>query len=659
MKTFKKINLSLKNKLLISFLAVLLIPSIIIGFNSYQSAENTINHIVMDSAEESTQLINQAISQFVDSQIQNIDYLSDTLQPDHIKDNQDEHTRVILDKIQASKPDVEQTYIGTETGEFMNSPTSFQNPPGYDPRERPWYQEAMKQKGKAIITDPYISKSSKQVVVTIAKATADGKGVVAVNLKLDSLTETINEMKIGKKGYVFLVDSNNHFISHPTEEAGAEAEDAYFTKIQASETGKFDYTIKGNQSKLAFLTNELTGWKIVGTFSQEEVDQSVQPILNKMLIVIGISLALGLLLILFMIRSIIKPISSLIGSAKKISNGDLSETATLTSNDEIGTLAASFDHMRDSLRKVLLSVNDKATSLAASSEQLTASTEQNSNAAKQISDSIQEVAFGSERQSQSLEESTQMVGEISTAMKHISDSSNEASLTAANASDVVQEGNKAIETSVNQMNYIKTTVSELSNSISDLGDHSMQIGQIIDVISGIAEQTNLLALNAAIEAARAGENGKGFAVVADEVRKLAEQSSQATEQIRQVILTIQNETNKAVQSMQSGSIEVDKGIEVVNHAGNSFARMKQFVENVSTQFQEVSASVQKISVGTEQMVGHFNEIMQVSEETAAGVQNVSASTQEQLASMEDISSSAASLTKMADELQEMVRTFKM
>lgn len=650
-----KRSLNLRNKLLLSFLVVLLLPSLIISVTSYQSSKSSIDQQMRDTVQKEVDIVNQTVDQFIRAQMENIDYLSDAIKAGLIDDNSDDQIRELLDTIQDSKTDVEQTYVGSETGEFMNSPTSFKNPPDYDPRERPWYQQAMDSKENVIITDPYVSQSSEQVVVTLAKATSDGKGVVAVNLELGSLTDMISQVAVGEDGYLALLDAENHYISHPTNEPGSEATEDYYKEINSSETGEINLEDK----RLGFTTSELTGWKTVGTMYQEEIKQAISPILYSTLIVIIVSLILGGLIVLFIIRSINEPIKQLVTATDRMSKGDLSIPIHLSRNDELGKLAQAFNQMRENLNEIILQVREKASTLAASSEQLNASTEQNTSATEQISSSIQEVTSSVEMQSQSIDESSVMVNEMAESIRQIAESSDRVSVTTVDAKSAVEEGNQALESTFGQMEYIKNTVHELSASIQDLGNRSQEISKIVDVITDIAEQTNLLALNAAIEAARAGEHGKGFAVVASEVRKLAEQSSESSEQIKQMIEAIQRETNTAVTSMETGTAEVDNGIKVVSHAGESFTAISGYVSTITEQIQQVTDQIQNISSGNEHFLNTFEEVANVANTTSDGAQNVSASTQEQLASMEEIRGSALSLTQMAEELHEMVEQFKL
>ncbi|WP_042222380.1 methyl-accepting chemotaxis protein [Oceanobacillus manasiensis] len=656
---FKKFTFSLRNKLLLSFLLVLLVPSCIIAYSSYTSAKNNTDSRMLETAQETVQMVDSTINQLLQAQMENVDFLSNAISAEDIVDGDTENLQSILSRSQASKADLEQSYVGTVGGDFIVAPDTIEVKPDYDPRERPWYQSAMENKGKVIITDPYVSSSTEVVVVTIAKATADGLGVIGVNLQLDSLSEMVDEINIGKEGYVFLLDENSHYITHPSNEAGSEATQEFMKDLYKSNNGMFDYKMEGDKKKLAFTTNETTGWKIAGSMYQSEVEDAVQPIFNTTLIVIAIALAAGIAVVVFIIRSITRPVNKLVEAADKMSNGDLTVSVTTKSNDEIGQLANAFNRMRKHLNEVIVQVRDKANNLAASSEELNASSQQNTVATEQITNSIQDVASGVENQSNRIDSSSRMAQDMSSSIQQIASSSNEVSSTAADATSVVQAGNKAIETTVGQMEFIKKTVHELSGNIEGLGNKTREIGNIVDVITNIAEQTNLLALNAAIEAARAGEHGKGFAVVADEVRKLAEQSSQSSEQIKDMIQSVQKESVDAVKAMATGTTEVERGIEVVSQAGQSFTDITSFVNTVTSQIQQVASKIQEISSGTEQFRETFDSLAGISETTSGAAQNVSASTEEQLASMEEITDSANSLSVMAEELQEVVEQFKL
>lgn len=377
------------------------------------------------------------------------------------------------------------------------------------------------------------------------------------------------------------------------------------------------------------------------------------------LITLVVSIAGCLLLALWLTRSIRRPVLRLVAEMKKVADGNLRvEPLVVKSRDEMFDLAQSFNEMTQSLKEVIRQVGTTSDQVAASAEELTASAEQTSRATEQIAVTVQEVAAGTDRQLASVEQGAKAIDDMSRGIRHIAANAQEASSMVVQVASMAGEGNKSIQAAVQQMNAIHHSIRELAGVVDGLGNHSQAIGQIIEVITGIAEQTNLLALNAAIEAARAGEHGRGFAVVADEVRKLAEQSSQSAQKIGQLIQTIQADTKLAVESMESGTREVQEGIFVVNHAGETFGQIQLSITTVAEQIQDVSAAAQEVSAHSEQVVQAIELVSEVSEVAADGTQNVSAATEEQLAAMEEITSSATALSNMAEELQQMISRFK-
>ncbi|WP_100406047.1 methyl-accepting chemotaxis protein [Bacillus solitudinis] len=368
----------------------------------------------------------------------------------------------------------------------------------------------------------------------------------------------------------------------------------------------------------------------------------------------------GVFAALFIIRSINKPINIMNVRLKEIAEGegDLTQSINISSRDELGEMAKSFNQMIEKLRELIKQVGFNAEQVAAASEQLTASSEETTRATELIASTVQEVAVGTEEQAKSVRDTSKTVNELSSSLSQIAYSSEVVTTTANHTSEQAVEGNRAVTIVVTQMNDINNTVNDLSLMVKTLGTRSTQISDIIDVITGIAEQTNLLALNAAIEAARAGEHGRGFAVVADEVRKLAEQSAGSAQEISQLLSTIQKDTNKTVETMADTTNKVAEGINFVNDAGKSFGQIQESVLEVSSQIQEVTSAVKEMSVGAEQMVQSVELIAETSEVTATGTQNMSAAAEEQLAAMEEITASSSSLSKMAEDLQEKVGKFK-
>ncbi|MFN7252619.1 MAG: methyl-accepting chemotaxis protein [Anaerobacillus sp.] len=368
----------------------------------------------------------------------------------------------------------------------------------------------------------------------------------------------------------------------------------------------------------------------------------------------------GIIISITIARRTTKPINEIVKKLEELSSneGDLTARLTVSSKDEVGQLATAFNKMIETIQHLVRNVKLTTMVVASASQQLSASAEQNATATTKITESIQEIAGGTELQAKQAESSTAATQEMITSIQFIAESSTTVSASSIVASKEAEEGNKVILQSINQMDLIQKTVNAAGLKVKELESLSNDIGHILNVITTIAEQTNLLALNAAIEAARAGEAGKGFAVVADEVRKLAEGSKNSATKITDLIKEIQVNTTDAVDYMNKGEHEVQSGIILVNEAGEAFGRISSSVQQVTEQIQQVSRASKQLTAGTEIITSSIENLVNISNESFTAAQNVAASSQEQLASIEEIATSADNLSATATELQNLVSRLK-
>ncbi|MDR3564128.1 MAG: methyl-accepting chemotaxis protein [Negativicutes bacterium] len=554
--------------------------------------------------------------------------------------------------------------------------------------DREYFKKALAT-GKAAFSNPLISKGTGKTAVALAvPVTNDGKmtGVLAASVNLDRLTGLIKDVKFLDTGYGFVVDASGLVIAHPKhpELTGklnltkkqidpelklpeAELDDRMIALFKAgAESGKQmqgEYTFGGVAQMAVVTPVDLPGgqrWVMIVTAPVSEANHKTTTLARTMLIVSGVFLILAVVFIVVMARWFAKPIIVIRDECLLLAQGDLREhAAEIMADDEIGQLAKGFRQMRTSLRQLVGAVNSQSTQLAAASEEMTASAEQSAQAANLVSASIVGVAQGAEEQLAAASDTSMVVAEMSVSFQQVAASAHEVAAQSAQAAVKATDGGKAVDKAVDQMLAIEKTAQVTAATVTKLNDQSKEIGQIVDTIAGIAGQTNLLALNAAIEAARAGEQGRGFAVVAEEVRKLAEQSQQAAKQIEALIGQIQEDTHKAVEAMTDGAREVQLGTEVVNTAGQSFREIATLVTQMSDQVKDMSGAIEQMANGNQQIVGSVQRIDAMSKKTAGEAQTVSAATEEQSASMEEIASSSQALARLAEELQQSIRRFKL
>jgi methyl-accepting chemotaxis protein len=193
-----KVNMTIKNRLIIAFLAILILPSSAIGWFSYQKAESQISVEIEKNANQSVQSVDKQINELFSSSLSDMDYLAKTINGKMINGEASPELRKILDPVKAVKPEYDHVQFATNTGVLLNSPQQ-QFEAGFDPRERPWYSLAMEKKGTALVNNPIVAQDGKVIVVP-SKATEDGSGVVSVVLSLTNLSEQVNHIKVGEKG---------------------------------------------------------------------------------------------------------------------------------------------------------------------------------------------------------------------------------------------------------------------------------------------------------------------------------------------------------------------------------------------------------------------------------------------------------------------------
>ena len=439
---------------------------------------------------------------------------------------------------------------------------------------------------------------------------------------------------------------------------------AVMTAVQqgGTQAGIDEYNRKGKDDtvKLRDSLNSMTN--ITKEKAKAANEAAIESGRSSMMVMLITTIVCVLLLLAFsykLINSIRDALNIMVHVCDKLSSGNfIVRTEPSQRKDELGDVHRALYDMTLKIGDLLKEVSKTTEQMAAASQQLNSSSMESANAATSVAQSVADAASVVVQQQTAVTNGTDSVASIGQSVKSVSQETEEISLEADQAAKKAEAGNLVVEKSVNQIHSVEEKVRTTARLVDELGARSQEIGAIVDTISDLAGQTNLLALNAAIEAARAGEQGRGFAVVAEEVRKLAEQSATAAQQIADLIGRIQDDTSKAVASMDSDRQAVVQGAESVEGLRQVFEEINGLVIDVAGKIESMSDSIQHVADQSSEITNHMEQIDTGAAKVADNMQSISAATEEQSASAQEIASASDSLARQAQDVQEKLQKFK-
>ena len=533
-----------------------------------------------------------------------------------------------------------------------------------DPRTRDWYKDP-KAKNTTLFTSVYQDMLNKKLIVTVAAPyhTQSGTfaGAICSDIALDALSARVQELKYHGAGKGTIVDPSGVVIADVDGNTLRKVSDDpilkdHFGEMQEKKQGHFVASKDGEDQIIAYTTVPETGW-IVAIAVPESI--AFAQLASLRVSYAGLTLVGIIIALLRFAATITRATTALSEHVDALAHGRLNlPDLPVTSDDELGRLAANFNTMIGNIRSLIKQVASIAEQLAASSEELTAGAHQMAESATEIAGTVSATATGSEKQLHALTAARDTIHKVSDDIGAMSAKSDAVADESAATADAAKKGASLMNDAMDKMTAIEQSVQRSAEVVEKLGESSQQIGEIVETISAIAEQTNLLALNAAIEAARAGETGRGFAVVAEEVRKLAEQSRDAADQIKERISSVQSDTTHAVNAMHTGTAEVQVGAGAIHAVGEQFDSIMHKVDAINTEMAAINAAMQNVAQGAEEIVHAAGEADAISQTTAAHMQTIASASESQSASSEEIAAASQALATLATDLQNTTQKFR-
>lgn len=562
----------------------------------------------------------------------------------------------------------------------------------HDPNNtRDWYKIPRDTK-RAILTEPYTTPIVDYVMATVSVPIIKNNkfiGIVGIDFVLDAFEKMIDQIHPMETGYAFISSNKGYCVAHPQKDLVGKNITEIFPENEQNEVAS---TVKNGKRFHKVLTSPIDGkeyfyvlepvkisgtstpWTIGFAIPTEKIFVEANNFLKLSigLSIIAIILVLGV--VLFVARSVSKPIGTMVNFAQDIADGrfdshpdkeqfggelltlyealakmieslvDLIKTAEEKSGEAEHQTEAANIALEEAQKAKSAAESAKAEGMLHAARELEGIVEQVTSASERLSMQIDESSQGSEIQRERTTESATAMEQMNASVLEVAQNASQAAESAMNAKSNAENGGKIVANVVSSINSVNEASGRMVAGLGELGSQAAGISQVITVITDIADQTNLLALNAAIEAARAGEAGRGFAVVADEVRKLAEKTMQATQEVATAVHAIQSETKKNIDEMNSAATIAAKSTEYANQAGESLETIVGIVEDTADQVRAIATASEEQSAASEQINRGTDEVNRIATETADA--------------MAQSRSAVADLARLTEELQNLIIELK-
>lgn len=661
-------KLKLKTKLLLSFFLLVILPLAALGFLSYKMTYDSLQSSIEKELTELNKLTAEKIELQEESVKKYIEAASNQQTMNDFLAGNDALRGGVFNYIaglQKNNAEMLETVLlidkagnGVITNENANA--------ALDLKERQYVKDALT--GETAVSDVLISKLTGNAVITVAVPLKSGNqvlGVLAAVINLNTISKHAAAIKVGEKGYCYIIDKTGMFIYHPdakkilAENIGsldAKGLPELVGKMKSGETGSGYYTYQGIDK---YVTWQPAGkWVLAITANKAEYLAPAYKIRWRTILIAIVSAILALSISFVIASKITHSVKLLEVAMEGAGSGNLTVRTSIRSGDEIQDLGETFNKMMENQSHIIKEVRSSAHELAAASEEMAASTEESSSMTQTIGENMHLASKEMERQNEAVIEVSKTLVQLSSLVQLAQNKAITAQETSKNSMGTAQVGREKVVEAVRAMDMISSKTNDTTKVIQELKKLSLQIGEIVVTINNIAAQTDLLALNAAIEAARAGEHGKGFAVVAEEVRKLSEESHRGAEQIVSLVNEMTKQSSMAVDAMHSGNEAVGNGVKIVHETDDAFSQIIGTADETGENIQEILSVTRDEVATSDQIIALIDSLASVTERIMQTVNEVTRATEEETAAIETIAAASEEASALALSSEKLVERFQ-
>ena len=666
-------RLKIKNRLIISYGLLVLIPLLIVGITSIIQSKNSINNKISNF---SSQITLQVGINMLNSMNNNSNFVRTIVNDSSFQEYFESEQRSDYKKVNNLNELIQSKTVTQNGVTGLGIVSSNNKKIGKlqlsDDEIKKLLDLSSKAKGKFVWS--LNKNSSGYRIFTSAQintlTTGKNYGIVVEELNPKLFTDLFKNINLGAGSDLFVMNSKGTIVlSENSNLIGIEYTDgSIIQNIQDAENSLSGDSTSGKQIREAFSTSDgkslvsyapLSGtdWYVVGIIPYSYIN-SESSILRNNTIIIGLtSFIIAMLLALIISRSISNPLGNLVSIMNKAKEGNLTIHINDISNDEIGKVSNAFNDMVNKINALITDVKMLAENVLKGTRTISEVSEHSYSASEEIAATMIEIAKGASNQALSVNEGMDCMNNLSYEINEVSRKKENVFLVIEETKKMKEDASISIDILNSKAKETNKVSMKIVRDITSLNSNIKDIKGIVKLIGDIAEQTNLLALNAAIEAARAGEAGRGFAVVADEVRKLADKSKESAVRIDRIINDIQSKAELVVKDAANSSVIINQQIEAVEKTDNDFKTIFEGMNKISCKLEEMIGSINEIAISKDKTKMAMECIASVSEETAAATEQVSAGAQEQIDGIQKVSQFAEELNAVVEKLNSAIYEF--
>ncbi|MFY0729580.1 methyl-accepting chemotaxis protein [Pseudomonas sp. NFX15] len=626
-------NMKFSHKILLAAALVVAVAfACFILFNDYRQRQ-TLRNSTEASMQELGSLTTSNIQTWLESRMQLLQSMAQQVSADGSAPT---GLKRIID-LPAYTGNFQLSYFGGADGVMFSVPAG-NRAADYDPRARGWYKAANSAQ-QTIVTEPYIAASSGKLVITVAtpvQRQGQMLGVAGADIDLSSVSAIINSLNFGGHGHAFIVGADGKILIHPDSKLVLKSlAEAYPGDTPKVTPGMKDVEIDGKRQFISFThVNGVPSadWYVALVLDQDTAFSMLSEFRTSAIIAMVIAVVIIIALLGMLISLLMQPLLTMGRAMHDIAEGegDLTKRLVIHGNDEFGALGLSFNRFVERIHTSIIEVSS--------------ATGQVNEVALRVVAASNSSMFNSDQQASRTSSVAAAINQLGAAAQEIAQNAALASQHSSDARSLAEDGQQVVDKTIAAMQQLSAKISDSCANIETLNSNTVNIGQILEVITSISQQTNLLALNAAIEAARAGEAGRGFAVVADEVRNLAHRTQDSAQQVQTMIEELQVGARAAVGIMTDSQRQSESSVGIANQAGERLGSVTQRIGEIDGMNQSVATATEEQTAVVESINVDITEINTLNQE---GVENLQSTLR-----------ACADLEQQAARLKQLVGSFR-